>query len=210
MDTEALPSCRRNAVRQPEVPVPYDMNQACDPVEHRRGRTLPVLPVAVLHTNHRAYKHFHPLWRHLTCAFPGTMLLPSRPRQQTRRSLRTLPQLLGRQAFEVRDRRPALQRHHDDRVATAARALGADRRLAGDGLEAVAEAAQSAAALGARARGTDQSVPLPLLPHDPAARETARAADRLTRVADGYRTSPVAAAAPSDTPASRANESAPA
>ncbi|MER6316466.1 MAB_1171c family putative transporter [Streptomyces sp. NPDC001581] len=138
----------------------------------------------------------------------GRLALRPQTDAEVEHTTRDLPLLHHRQVVEIRDGQLALRQHYDSRVATAARALGADKSLTGDGLEAVVEAAQIAAALKARARGTDQRIPQPLLPHDPAAGDIAREADWLTKVADAYRTSPVVAAVLSDTLVSRSDESA--
>ncbi|MER6316467.1 hypothetical protein ABT237_22235 [Streptomyces sp. NPDC001581] len=47
MDTKALLSYCRDAVRRLEIPAPYDVNGVCDLIERRRGRPLSVLPMTI-------------------------------------------------------------------------------------------------------------------------------------------------------------------
>nr|WTA23918.1 hypothetical protein OG365_38350 [Streptomyces sp. NBC_00853] len=111
------------------------------------------------------------------------------------------------QVVETRDGQLAVRQYYNLKVAETARSLGEGPGLTRDDPEAVVEAAQLAAALCTRATGAgtgagtrtgagagaDQGVPQPLRPHDPAAGAIIREADWLTRVAESYGTSHVAA-----------------
>ncbi|WSR19761.1 hypothetical protein OG457_44690 [Streptomyces sp. NBC_01207] len=119
------------------------------------------------------------------------------------------------QVVETRDGQLAVRQYYNGKVAETARSLGEGPGLTRDDPEAVVEAAQLAAALCTRATGAgtgagtrtgagagagaDQRIPQPLLPHDPAAGAIIREADWLTRVAESYGTSHVAATPLSDT-----------
>lgn len=149
--------------------------------------------------DYRAYRQLHPLWRDMTQAFPERVFLPTDPRQ-ARWSMRTLPRLVGRQVAEIRDGQLARRQYYNGKAAETAHSLGEGPGLTRDDLEAVIEPSQLAAALRTRATGagsgtgTDQGIPQPLLPHDPAAGAIMCEADWLTRVAEAYGTSQVAAA----------------
>ncbi|MFE1873852.1 DUF6545 domain-containing protein [Streptomyces sp. NPDC059496] len=141
--------------------------------------------------------------------------LPLRPYDdaEVEYTARDLRVLRHRQVVETRDGQLALGQYYNGKVAETARSLGEGPGLTRDDPEAVVEAAQLAAALRTRATGAgtgagtrvgtgvDQGIPQPqpLLPHDPAAGAIIREADWLTRVAEAYGTSHVAATTLSDT-----------
>jgi hypothetical protein len=141
---------------------------------------------------YRSYRALLPLWRAFCEVMPDIALI------QPRRGLslggwRTLELRLYRCVIEILDGRLALRSYWDDDVAAAAQAKGTAAGLTGPDLDAVVEAASLAAALDAKKRGKTTGKQPPMIAGVHEAGMPGEI-ERLTRVADAYRRSPIVAA----------------
>ncbi|MFF3671272.1 MAB_1171c family putative transporter [Microtetraspora malaysiensis] len=107
----------------------------------------------------RLYLWLRPLWQALYHTNPGIALMVPASYLSEMFAVRDLDLRLYRRFVEIRDGRSALRPHMDPRVANEARREGAQSGLAGQRLEAYAEAAMLDAAIRARARGPVPDIP---------------------------------------------------
>jgi hypothetical protein len=139
---------------------------------------------------YRAYQRLLPLWRVVSGAVPGVVLVEPAGSRVSPEFWRTLEFSLHRRVIEILDARLALRPHTDDRIARLARERAEQAGLAGAQRDAVIDAAVLAAAVRAKAADTVAAQPESATGTDPGADLDAEV-DRLVLVARAYRESPV-------------------
>jgi Family of unknown function (DUF6545) len=130
------------------------------------GTSLPAAPVAARTAHdYRALHDLRPLWSRLTAAAPHIVLGPPPARLDDLRALGAdLRPRLGRRIVEIRDAALLLRGHVSDASAASARDALAAAGLAGEELDAAAEAAWLRAATAARLAGCPPAHPPPARP----------------------------------------------
>ncbi|MGW2652020.1 MAB_1171c family putative transporter, partial [Streptomyces sp. NPDC001393] len=140
-------------------------------------------------SDYRTFHRHYPLWQAITRAFPEVVLVaPPASRRELAPDLRFF---LGRQVIEILDGDMRLRPHHDPEISRMTREVAANQNITGDEADAVAEAAQIAAALQARSTGHEASGGHGTDIDDAANGDLNKEGARLTRVADAFSTSTV-------------------
>ncbi|MGV9248687.1 MAB_1171c family putative transporter [Streptomyces sp. NPDC003710] len=143
---------------------------------------------------YRRYRQLTPLWQALRKAAPSIELPLAAGTLRERLSPQTLEFLLYRRVIEIRDGQLALRDLYNPAVAEEARQLGRATGLQGPELEAVAEAAQIAAALH-HGPGTDSARQPQVSPQGVNGTDYAHETDWLIAVSLAFTHSPVVQAA---------------